>query len=273
LQPNSIGLLMDGDYAIQNDTWISTFERVRIETVLGATNAVCAWFKFVDSCTFKRCHFDSTPEPTSIGVAFDALANHQFPAGMAFYDCSIKNHIVYEDGSHTIRKNYFYGFGTYDLEVIPTHSNLVGITDDGQVFGDFLYNSSWTAYTPTVTLVGGAGNTVPVYSTNWGAYKKIGKTVHYTVLLDGDGGAEGAGTGNIRIALPFPAASGNRYWESLGRVVNDVNSYIGIARIDASSSTIRVRHFNTATTTGDVPGTGQSGTTRTMTFSGTYECA
>ena len=58
-------------------------------------------------------------------------------------------------------------------------------------------------FTPTPTLVGGAGNTVPVYSTNLGAYERIGGECFVIVYLTGDGGAEGAGTGVLNIALPF----------------------------------------------------------------------
>lgn len=62
-----------------------------------------------------------------------------------------------------------------------------------------------TTYTPTVTLVGGAGNTVPVYTTNSGRYERIGSRVFVDVYLTGDGGAEGAGTGTFSVALPIAA--------------------------------------------------------------------
>jgi hypothetical protein len=58
-----------------------------------------------------------------------------------------------------------------------------------------------------MTLVGGAGNTVPVYSTNTGRYTRVGNTIFVNVYLTGDGGAEGAGTGQINIALPITASA------------------------------------------------------------------
>jgi hypothetical protein len=271
--PGSIGLLMDGDYAVQNDTWISKFDLMRIETVLGATNAVCAWFKFVDSCTFTRCHFDNGPEPSSFGAIFDALDNNNFPAGMAFHDCSIKHTLVYEDATHVIRKNYFYGYGTYDGENIPTHPLLCGITDTGVVFGDFLYGSEWSNFTPTVTLIGGSGNVVPQYANAWGRFKQIGKVVQYTILLDADGGAEGAGTGAFNIALPVVAKTGAVFWEHFARVVNGTTSWIGMGRILSGSSTMQIRIFDTATTTRSLTGADQSNTVRTIAVSGTYEAA
>jgi hypothetical protein len=274
LSANSIGLFMDGVYSVQNDTWISQFRNVRIETVSGATDATCAWFKFVDSCSFYRCHFDHKPEVTSNGIIFDALANNDFPAGMAFYDCSVSKTAVLEDGTHFIRKNYFYGFGTYDLEVIPAHSKLCGITDSGEVFGDFLYGNSllsWDDFTPTISLVGGAGNTVPNYSTTFAKYKKFGKTVHYTIFFDGDGGDEGAGTGALNINLPFPAAASGVFWEHFGRVVNGATSYVAFGRILAGASTVQLRIFDTATTTRTLTGADQNSVTRTISVSGTYE--
>ncbi|MCD9022696.1 glycoside hydrolase family 55 protein [Cohnella silvisoli] len=129
---NSICLYMDGNYAVQNDTWITSWRNCRFDTV-NSQNSVCAWFKFVDSNSFYRCHF-ACYDSSSNGIIFDAQANNDFPSGMAFYDCSIYNTVVYEDATHKIRKNYFYGNGTYDNEVIPTHPKLIGFTDDGRNF-------------------------------------------------------------------------------------------------------------------------------------------
>lgn len=62
-------------------------------------------------------------------------------------------------------------------------------------------------FTPTVTLVGGAGNTVPVFSTNTGYYFANGVLIRDFIYLTGDGGAEGAGTGQVNIALSHTAAA------------------------------------------------------------------
>jgi len=137
--PDSAGLYMDGDYASTNDSWISQFELIRVETVAGAINASCARFRFVDSCTFTRCHFESSAEPTSAGAVFDASSNpgggNDFPVGLAFYDCSIKNTVVIETPTQKIGINYFYGAGVYDNEVVPSHPRLLGYSALGTVFG------------------------------------------------------------------------------------------------------------------------------------------
>lgn len=139
-EANSIGVMMDGVFASNNDTWLSRFDLVRVDMMAGATSAVGFWFKFVDSCTFIRCH-SASYEPTATGAIFDALSNNTFPAGMHFIDCSLSNIVVYEDASNKIRKNYFSNHGTYDNEVIPDHPMLVGFTDTGLSFGPIGYAS------------------------------------------------------------------------------------------------------------------------------------
>jgi hypothetical protein len=127
-----VGLYMDGDYAVQNDTWLSSFRTCRFDTA-AAENAAAAWLKFVDSISFYRCHF-ATSRVSCTGLVLDALDNHDFPCGLAFYDCSINSVKVREDETHRIRKSYFYGYGTYDHEQVPDHPSLIGITDDGRSF-------------------------------------------------------------------------------------------------------------------------------------------
>ena len=132
LYDNTTAILFDGDYGTNNDTWLSVLTDCRFDTAQ-SKNSIAAHFKFVDSISFYRCHFN-TYDSSSIGAVFDALNNHDFPCGMAFYDCSMVSHEVWEDASHTIRKQYFYGFGTYDNEKIPTHNKLIGVTDTGETF-------------------------------------------------------------------------------------------------------------------------------------------
>jgi len=194
--PNSIGLYMDGVYSAMNDTWITSFDLCRFEAVSGGTNAVCAWLKFVDSCTFTRCHFESNGISGAIGAIFDAMNNADFPAGLGFYDCSMRTHVVYEDATHKIRKNYFYGFGTYDNEVVPTHTMLCGIADNGGVFGGFLYNETWLTYTPTISAASGS------LSSASGAmrYRRIGKQIFFTCDLFIT--TNGSATTAVQITLP-----------------------------------------------------------------------
>lgn len=132
LNDKTTGILIDGNYSNHNDTWLSVFTDCRFDTTQ-SENSIAAHFKFVDSISFYRCHFN-TYKASSTGAVFDALDNHTFPCGMAFYDCSMTSHDVWEDSTHTIRKQYFFGFGTYDNERLPTHPKLIGITDTGKFF-------------------------------------------------------------------------------------------------------------------------------------------
>ena len=64
--------------------------------------------------------------------------------------------------------------------------------------------SGWTNFTPTITLVGGAGNTVPTFTTNEARYQQIGNVVFVIVYLNNTAGnVAGAGTGQINIAAPI----------------------------------------------------------------------
>lgn len=108
--------------------------------------------------------------------------------------------------------------------------------------------TSTGTFTPVVTLVGGAGNTVPVYTTNTGRYIRVGNLVFIDIYLNGDGGAEGAGTGQVNIELPFLASSTH----SPGRFFSGV-SINNTAEIDlygivpASGNTIQLHKRGTTT--------------------------
>lgn len=132
-------------------------------------------------------------------------------------------------------------------------------------------------FTPTVTLIGGAGNTVPVYSTNSGRYTRIGNRVLVEIYLNGDGGNEGAGTGTIEIALPFTAGAnmpGGNF--SAGSITNNTESQPAYGFIQAGTATVAVRmQTDTAgalnsTITG-ATGADQNNTTRSIRLQFSYE--
>ena len=131
---NAIGLEMDGVYSASNDTWISKFELCRFEATANAVNCKCAVLKFVDSITFTRCHFVGCASSYT-GLTLDASNNADYPAGVEFHSCSISSINVIETATAKIRKNYFIGNGTYDLEKTVNNANLVGISDTGVPFG------------------------------------------------------------------------------------------------------------------------------------------
>jgi hypothetical protein len=129
-----------------------------------------------------------------------------------------------------------------------------------------LESITWTNYTPTVTLVGGAGNTVPQYATNTGRYAKAGNIVFVDILLEGDGGDEGAGTGVINIALPqTSSASIVEYSCSLEGYISDGGTvYHPFGTISASSDTIAMQKFWDAGGLVDFQGVDQDNATRVV---------
>lgn len=99
----------------------------------------------------------------------------------------------------------------------------------------------FNTWTPVLTLTGGGGNTVPVYTVNSGTYTRLGRAVFFNIELSGDGGAEGAGTGQITITLPFTtAASQLPITEPWGSAMNSTNEHVLFCRLAASSATMLI---------------------------------
>lgn len=124
-------------------------------------------------------------------------------------------------------------------------------------------------WTPVVTLVGGSGNTVPVYSTNSGDWTRIGRLVFFNIVLSGDGGAEGAGTGAMHISLPFSTSSGQLAVRSVsGRAVNGANETLISLQFSASSGTVALWQGAADLTT--FKGSSQNNVTRSIVLSGFF---
>ena len=127
------------------------------------------------------------------------------------------------------------------------------------------YVESYSYSTPTVTLVGGAGNTVPVYTTNQGDAVYLGNNCFVSIYLTGDGGAEGAGTGQLNIALPQTAsASQATSLFPVGYAINGPTEYEIYGQIAASGTTISLKYFGVLTTTSTFTGAEQNTVTRTI---------
>lgn len=78
-------------------------------------------------------------------------------------------------------------------------------SDSGNTAGPLYYvEGTWV---PALTFTGGAGNTTPVYTVNSGTYTRIGRLVFFNIQLSGDGGDEGAGTGQLTVSLPFTTSA------------------------------------------------------------------
>lgn len=159
----------------------------------------------------------------------------------------------------------------------PSSANLAAaLTNESAPTANGLatFSTAWANFTPTVTLVGGAGNTVPVYSTNGGRWTQIGKTVFVRIYLTGDGGNEGAGTGQVNIALPVAvgaSALGANSESFKGLAINGATFYMLTANPTASATTIAVSYWNTISTIAGLTGDAQNDTSRTVVLGGWYE--
>jgi hypothetical protein len=121
------------------------------------------------------------------------------------------------------------------------------------------------SFTPTVTLVGGAGNTVPVYSTNSANATQLGNRMFVDVYLTGDGGDEGAGTGVINIELPDTAnASQLSGVFPCGYALNNATAYPLYGEIAGSANTISLSYITLLGAVANFTGADQNNATRTI---------
>lgn len=202
--------------------------------------------------------------PVFTAAGTDTDINLQFnPKGMGittFYSTSTSPFFM---GSGTA-----YQHGTYFNFPNTAAAQVVTFPDDT---GTIVFDMSGT-FTPTVTLVGGAGNTVPVYSTNTGRYKRHGTKVFVEIYLTGDGGAEGAGSGQLNIALPVTASGSNPAgFIVAGTIINSTATNVLVGSIAASGTTIALSYFNAIGTTTSATGVQQNNTTRSIRLSFNYE--
>ncbi len=160
------------------------------------------------------------------------------------------------------------GSGAISLTTSPTFvTPVLGVAAATSINfgGTALANYLESTWTPTVTLVGGAGNTVPVYVTNTANYTRIGNTVFCDISLDGDGGAEGAGTGQINIALPITASAASiGFYTPVGLGYNGTSAYLLQGGIATGTSTIFLVYLSAINTTAVFTGNLQNNTTRTI---------
>lgn len=125
-----------------------------------------------------------------------------------------------------------------------------------------------TTFAPTVTLVGGAGNVVPVYTTNTGRYIRIGNLVFVDVYLTGDGGDEGAGSGQVNIALPVTAsASHPTGFTPIGIYTNGATTMEVFGQIAGAATTVALFDAMWAA----LDGADQNNATRTIRLKFVYE--
>lgn len=132
VKPETICVLLDGGNTGNPGNSMSTFIDCRFDTAQ-QENAFAIWIRDTSGVDFYRCHFN-TYKSSSTGLVLDATGCDGYPSNNMFYDCSILSIVVKEDYTGYIGKHFFFGYGTYDLEKVPDHPMLSGITDTGVPF-------------------------------------------------------------------------------------------------------------------------------------------
>lgn len=126
--------------------------------------------------------------------------------------------------------------------------------------------------TPTVTLVGGAGNTVPQYTTLTCHWSRTGNLVTAIFYAGGDGGNEGAGTGTINFSLPITAsASSVTFLYGHGLMTNGATYSILYPYVTPSGTTAQLAYMSSISALASVSGAMQNNTTREIQFTLIYE--
>lgn len=134
----------------------------------------------------------------------------------------------------------------------PSHGSLTGLLwhkiGTGTAEGtDWLadYEGRWVSYTPTLT----ASTTNPTNWTQTGAYTQRGKTVTARMRLVANAGMT-AGAGNYRLAVPFPAASGQDRVPFPAAMFHAGNRFMPIAVL-ISTTYLEFRYATTYPATGN----------------------
>lgn len=130
------------------------------------------------------------------------------------------------------------------------------------------------SFTPTITLVGGVGNTVPVYTTNTCRVTRIGNRCIADYYFAGDGGAEGAGTGTITLSLPITASANAATTVSAhGYGLNNVTNMLLFANVAAAGTTATILTISAIGTYVTLTGADQNNTNRQFRIQLIYEVA
>lgn len=148
------GIILDGSFADGLDWHRTIFQGGVVQVNKGAVSQTTAiHLLFTDSCTWIEvdCGVTGAGAGGGFGIQFNGTSNSLYPQNHFFYGCSIENGT---NVAGTISKNYFVNFCTRDSEIIPSHANLIGFTDQGQFFGSHTFSSTVTPTTNDAAALG-----------------------------------------------------------------------------------------------------------------------
>ena len=125
--------------------------------------------------------------------------------------------------------------------------NLNDITTyyDGTAWRNFMFPSTWIAYTPTLSNITlGSGGTSAFY------YQVVGKQVNVRGRITL--GTTGALTGVATFSLPINAITADQFWDAGAMLIDGANFYPGMVRVGTSTATVlAIAASGTYTTAGN----------------------
>lgn len=131
--------------------------------------------------------------------------------------------------------------------------------------------SGWTSWTPSVVATGGGLN-LGSTPTLMGAYTRIGKTVHWRVMIQSGGSGVAAGTGVYEVTFPVAVVPGSAFQIVAAGWMYGASSFVPFVVDIAGAGSTTARLVRT-----DVPGSlvdasiGFTTGGHVLTFAGSYE--
>jgi len=265
----------------------------QITNIVSSTGAICLNFNYTASAVN---YVQITNNQTGVGVSIGSTgADASVPLGL-----NTKNsYVSIQDGTATIAptlrfynaaNNFYTGLkvataqatdATFTLPAaVPAVNNAIMQSTTGGVLSlssvPYPAALGWTTFTPTITLVGGAGNTVPTYTTSVARYTQIGNTVYVSILLsNAAGGTAGAGTGVLNIALPVATSASVTTGQLGGGCGTLLNSaafeFLAVPILSTSGTTVTIGYQTAIGTQTVASGNSQTDAVRKIALSFCYE--
>lgn len=166
--------------------------------------------------------------------------------------------------------------GASSLKIKEAYGSYTFVSNNVNWFTKSYGNSgAWTTCTATLTAVGGAGNTIPTYTTSTCRTQMTSPhSRRVRVYTTGNGGTAGAGTGTANVALPEAAGASH----SAGAVPVGIitlggagSSGVVLGTIAGSATTISLSYFSAGSTVSTLTWAQQSGGTRGFALDFEYE--
>ena len=268
-----------------------------ITSMTGLTGSIGHPTAIVSSTGLKVLEFNYTASAVNYLSIYNSVAGQPVPIDAVGTDASIALALRPKNGNVKLLDNtstiavglQFYNAATTHSVTLKAATLLAAdptfvlpgadgsanapLITDGSGNLSFL-TAAWSTFSPTVTLVGGSGNTVPTYSTAVGRYKQIGNTVFCNIYLNNtSGGTAGAGTGTLNIALPVAVSASITTGQvgGSGTLLVNASKFIAIPILTASATTVTFGYQTSIGTQTTGQGDSQNNAVRQIALSFFYE--